>query len=393
MPFTIRKMMQLPALRGAKLLAGAGGADNLVCGVVVPENADLSGGAARGSVILTGTFFLRLLSLDGAEIVERCRKSGAAGLCVKCAGGDGARPEDALLRAAEQQNFPVVLLGKETSLSQVLNAITYEILRRDGYDRRLSYEENFFQELLTSVQDRDTFFKRGEMLGLGRDEKLCALLLQPDDGSCAEEVRTFCRDRWEHRCYALTKNTRVLLALRLTTSEMNRDAVVEIARALLAQLRQELPDVRFRMGIGRCHKDVTNFNKSFFEACSALSFSMLAHSGEPISHFNDLGVYRILFDYKNREELFQLYRDTVGAILEYDRENRTSYMETIRVYFDQNYSINNTAKKLFVHYNTILYRLSKIKSLFGIDLNNEEERVNLYVSLRVADTQNLWKTF
>ena len=53
------------------------------------------------------------------------------------------------------------------------------------------------------------------------------------------------------------------------------------ARPEDAQLRQELPDVRFRMGIGRCHKEVTNSNKNFFEACSALSFSMLAHSGEP----------------------------------------------------------------------------------------------------------------
>ena len=48
---------------------------------------------------------------------------------------------------------------------------------------------------------------------------------------------------------------------------------------------------------------------------------------------------------------------------------------------------------MFVHYNTILYRLNKVKSLFGVDLNNEEGRINLYVSLRVSDTQSLWKTF
>ena len=83
----------------------------------------------------------------------------------------------------------------------------------------------------------------------------------------------------------------------------------------------------------------------------------------------------------------------MGTISEYDQKNQTEYLNTIRTYFNQNYSINNTAKKLFVHYNTILYRLNKIKALFGIDLNNEEERINLYVSLRVADSQDLWKTF
>ena len=393
MPFTVSKMVQLPPFHGAKLLAGKKGVGNIVHGVTMLESTDFSDAIMGGEIVLTSAFFLSLFQDSGINYVVECKRKEAVGLCIKAKPEEKVKLPEEILDAADKLNFPLILFSPDASFPQMINAITYEVLRRDGYDRRLSFEENFFQELLTSVQDRDTFFKRGEMLGLERDEKLCALLLQPDDGECAEEVCDFCRNKWNHKCYTLTKNTRVMVALRLTASELSKEAVIEIARDLLKQLGEAMPEVQFRMGIGRCHKEVTNFNKSFFEACSALSFSMLAHSTDNISHFNDLGVYRILFDYKNREELFQLYRDTVGVIMNYDQKNQTEYMETIRTYFNQNYSINNTAKKMFVHYNTILYRLNKIKTLFGIDLNNEEERINLYVSLRVADSQNLWKTF
>ena len=52
---------------------------------------------------------------------------------------------------------------------------------------------------------------------------------------------------------------------------------------------------------------------------------------------------------------------------------------------DQNYSTNNTAQKLFVHYNTIRYRLAKIKALFGADMDDEEDRINLYMAVKISD--------
>ena len=392
MSFTIAKMLQLSAFRDASVLAGGKGVNATLDGVTILESTDFHNAVMKGKLVLTSAFFLDLFRESGVNYVLECYKRHAVALCVKEGAAEQSLPGN-ILAVAEQLQFPVIMLDSDVNFCQIINAVTYEILRRQGYNHTLTYEENFFQELITSAQDRDTFFKRGAMLGLRQDERLCALLLQPDDGKLAEPVCRFCRDTWEQQCYTLTKNGRVMVALRLTISEVGKNSVIELAGGLLSALETAFPEHQFRLGIGRCYRDLTDFNKSFSEACSALSFSLLAHSQKQISHFDDLGVYRILFDYKNREELFHLYLDTVGIISEYDQKKQTEYLNTIRTYFNQNYSINNTAKKLFVHYNTILYRLNKIKALFGIDLNNEEERINLYVSLRVADSQDLWKTF
>ena len=392
MAFTIAKMVRLPVLQGAVTLAGSKGVNNVVSGITMLESTQFRDASMKGDVVLTTGFFLNLFSGTGVNYVQECAQRQAAGMCVKADAAEFRLPQS-MIDTAERLHFPIIVFYSNVDFCQIINAVTYEVLRREGYNHDLSFEENFFQELITSVHDRDTFFKRGAMIGLRQDELLCALLIQPDNAKAAAEICDFCHNQWERECYTLTKNGRVMVALRLIVSENNKSFVLHLAEDLIRRLEETMPECTFRMGIGRCYKELTNYNKSFSEACSALSFSMLSQSSKEIAHFDDLGVYRILFDYKNREELFQLYRDTVGVISEYDKRNQTEYLQTIRVYFAQNYSINNTAKKLFVHYNTILYRLNKIKMLFGIDLGNEEERINLYVSLRVADTQNLWKTF
>ena len=374
------------------MFAGGKGINNVVSGITMLESTHFRDMSMKGDVILTSGFFLGLFSGTGINYVQECVQRQAAGVCVKVDTPDFRLPQT-IIDTAERLHFPVIVLHSDVDFCQIINAVTYEVLRREGYNHDLTFEENFFQELITSIQDRDTFFKRGAMIGLRHDELLCALLIQPSDRKMTAKICDFCHNRWERDCYTLTKNGRVMVALRLIVSENDKVTILHLAEDLLRRLEETMPQCTFRMGIGRCYKELTNYNKSFSEACSALSFSMLSQGGKEIAHFDDLGVYRILFDYKNREELFQLYRDTVGVISEYDKRNQTEYLQTIRVYFAQNYSINNTAKKLFVHYNTILYRLNKINSLFRIDLGNEEERINLYVSLRVADTQNLWKTF
>ena len=95
-----------------------------------------------------------------------------------------------------------------------------------------------------------------------------------------------------------------------------------------------------------------------------------------------MGLYKILYSLKNRKELFELKNDSVDIIREYDLKNHTEYYETIKVYIDSFFSIQNTAKKLFVQYNTIRYRISKIKELFGWDLFNREDCIYLSIGFQ-----------
>ena len=85
------------------------------------------------------------------------------------------------------------------------------------------------------------------------------------------------------------------------------------------------------------------------------------------------------------DEETPIQEETVHRLKKYDAENGTAFTETIHAYFAAFCSVQKTAKALYVHYNTIRYRMERIKALFGWDLMNLSDCVYLYVGFHVDE--------
>jgi len=100
-------------------------------------------------------------------------------------------------------------------------------------------------------------------------------------------------------------------------------------------------------------------------------------------YYDDLGLYRVLSDLRDRAELQRFYQETLGDLLEYDQEHDTELVRTLQVLFDENTNISQTARALYVHRNTLNYRLQRIAEISGYDLNDAETRLTLQLALRL----------
>ena|GEM_PF-4592970 len=386
MSVSIAQILELPVFKGIQVMAGSNGLTNKVDRVTYLDSLDnMDNGSAlmKNELIVIPALLLKLLEKTLSEFISYCYNNKASGICIKM--GKDPLESEMLPKNINKVKFPIILLPVDASLPQVVNAISYEILRSDGYDMRLPFEENFFQELLFSKKDSATMIKRANMLGIKADEKLGLFLIQTGNVHIVKNICNFCKERWEQRCYTLSKNNRILVVVRINFTGDSKEYLMGLGNDLLNKLSGMFPDVMFELGIGRCYDSITQLGISYYEARTALTVGMINHSENTITHFSDLGIYRILFDLKNRNELYSFYRETIGKIIEFDRDNQTEYLHTIRVYIGQQCSINHTAEQLFVHYNTVRYRLGKIQKLFGMDLDNEEDRVNLYIAIKVMD--------
>ncbi len=392
MAFTIKHMLQLQPFETSKLTAGESGIDQQIHGVAILEEKDFNQAGMKGNILLVSSFLLTFLTSRNVNFITECSRLGTVGMCIKKSHSEfELSPE--YIQSADSLHFPVILVDEDVDSSQIINTITYEIFRIEGFDNHMSFEENFLQALISCSQDRETLLQRSSMIGLRTDEILCAVLIQPTKKNVSQKIQNYCLNEWPTKCYTVTRNFRVLVALAITNTAVNRDNIFSITGDLYNQLKAAIPDTDLSIGIGRCYCELPDFRKSFLDACCALSYSMLSKSNCRISHYNDLGVYRILFDYKNRKELYRLNMETIGVIAEYDNANQTNYLDTLRTYFSEGCSINNTAKKVHVHYNTVLKRLERIHELFGFDINNQQDRVNLYICLIASDSQDLWKIY
>ncbi len=387
MSVSIAQILELPVFNAIQVVAGSKGLTNQVDRVTYLDsldNMDSANPLMKSELIVISALLLRLLEKTLSEFIVYCFNSKASGICIKME-KDPLEWSEVLPKNINKVKFPIILLPTDTSLPQIVNAISYEILRSDGYDIRLPFEENFFQELLFSKKDPATMIKRANMLGIKVDEKLGLFLVQSSNARIVKNICDFCKERWGHRCYTLTKNDRILLVVRINFTGDSSEHLIELGNDLIAKLSGLFPNEKFQIGIGRCYDSITQLGISYYEARTALTVGMINHSKNTITHFTNLGIYRILFDLKNRNELYNFYQETIGKIIEFDRDNQTEYLHTIRVYIEQQCSINHTAEQLFVHYNTVRYRLKKIQKLFGMDLDNEEDRVNLYIAIKVLD--------
>ena len=83
--------------------------------------------------------------------------------------------------------------------------------------------------------------------------------------------------------------------------------------------------------------------------------------------------------------LFQV--TLVSRLVNHDKNSSTSYIETLRVYLENNLSIAKTSSDLFVHRSTLMERLARIKRELSLDLDNPDVQLRLRILLRALQSR------
>ena len=77
--------------------------------------------------------------------------------------------------------------------------------------------------------------------------------------------------------------------------------------------------------------------------------------------------------------------EKVRLLWEYDKEHQTEFYKTLKVYLENNENAVQSARELFIHRSTFLYRLERIKEMTGLDLNNPDMRLYCLLSYRILE--------
>jgi len=98
-------------------------------------------------------------------------------------------------------------------------------------------------------------------------------------------------------------------------------------------------------------------------------------------------VWEYLFDQlEDIVSISQLFHPAVITLADYDRKKNAQLLLTLYVYLSNERSLSLSADKLFVHRNTLLYRLHRISELVNVDLTKEEVRAHIILSYRMMKT-------
>lgn len=134
-------------------------------------------------------------------------------------------------------------------------------------------------------------------------------------------------------------------------------------------INNKLSDLNVNFGIGRFYNQLDKLHISLEEAEKALRVAQCERPSDGVCFFDDLGISSILLDIPHRVVLEKYYHDCFDPLLEYDRINNASLLNTLKTYPQENCNLTRASEKMFVHRNTLKYRINKIEELLGCDLN------------------------
>lgn len=142
-----------------------------------------------------------------------------------------------------------------------------------------------------------------------------------------------------------------------------------------------------------CSVGISNLFTEISEAKKAYECAKIAaHSAGPapklqVIFYNKMGVYLLLNEIKNVPEAKAFSALYLQPLLDYDTENNGELIKTLDAFFADNCNLRKTAESLYVHKNSVVYRLNKIEQMTGLDLNNSTDKFNLQLALYLSKIQ------
>lgn len=153
--------------------------------------------------------------------------------------------------------------------------------------------------------------------------------------------------------------------------------VDRIAGTLLGHLRALGPDAR--VGVSLAHTGGEGIRAAYYEALSAM------RQGDGVQHPADLDLTALLIASNSTLPLRALAERHLGPLIEHDREHGSDLVATLRGYLASRRNVVETTERLFIHRNTLRYRLRQITELTGDDLEDSRTVANLWLAFGALD--------
>lgn len=184
--------------------------------------------------------------------------------------------------------------------------------------------------------------------------------------------------------HAFSQNTQIILLLGKKTKEDHSISLMKsLGEELLTDAEISIKNVSLYMGIGKTAKNLLDLHKSFREAKEALRLLKKTPTEKKISHFEDFIVHHFLEENIDPTEMRQFFQHTLGPIHEYDVKYKSELLPTLESWIAHHFNVAETARALFAHRNTILYRMDRISTILQSDLKDSDEILKCQLALKI----------
>lgn len=145
----------------------------------------------------------------------------------------------------------------------------------------------------------------------------------------------------------------------------------------------------FSTGVSRPVDSVAELPRAYEEALSAVSVGRQMSGDSAVTHFDGLGIFRLLSLIPDSADLRRFVDEALGPLAGDDTPEHADLRNTLAVLIDTNMNVAETARVLFFHYNTLRYRIAKLEKLLGPFTSDPQLRLKLALALKVHQMRGI----
>ncbi|MEL7647920.1 MAG: PucR family transcriptional regulator ligand-binding domain-containing protein [Sedimentibacter sp.] len=275
---------------------------------------------------------------------------------------------DALIQSAIDYGVSIISSKIEKDKLEKFNQPKYKTTMVDimlnNKDLPLDFYLNFERDI---GWDKD-----GEVVGLCVKTEAVSEKSQDDFSSTVHKVLM---ESIGHENYLSTEKANdIFVFMKMEPGDFIQDVIAGIYDRLMAYKTKFMVSV----GVSKPYESLHDIENLYNESYLAVLFSSF-----DVVHYSSLDTIRLLYPLKNDDEIVKYFNKTIKKLELYDIKHETNLVDTLEAYFRYNLNNKLTASKLFIHIETLRYRLNRIQEITGFSPNETEGIFALQMGLKL----------
>lgn len=274
---------------------------------------------------------------------------------------------------ARGSNDEAYMIGK-IAVSQIQNLI---VAYKERFDRN-----NFFQNLLLDNLLLVDIYNRAKKLHVDVSVPRVVIIVETktEKDTTASELLSGMFSSQSGDYITAVDESSVILIKALEADE-GYEAVEQAAETIVDMMNTEAM-LNVRVAYGTIVGELKDVSKSYKEAKMALDVGKIFYIEKKVNAYNMLGIGRLI--YQLPINLCRIFIEEIFGYkvpLDFDEETLT----TINKFFENNLNVSETSRQLFVHRNTLVYRIEKLERSTGLDIRTFDDALTFKIALMVVN--------
>ncbi len=380
---TCKDLLNLNVFKYIKLIAGKNGIYKTVTWTYICETIEFSKWVNGGELIFITGMGMDLDERSMKKFLLECGEKDISGVVILTNSEYIKEIPTSCIELANNLNLPLFNMAWDIKLIDATKEISNYIIERSFIENK---EKELLKELLFSYSlDKERIYKLCKSCKFKTEDLYFAAVFNIEDID---------KNHIEYIIdYVKVKLRNINIKFLLDIFENNIICIINNILDKEFKIKQVLNEINNNLNecnasilsIGRSYSNIFDIKISYEECINILDYYRYQEYDDQIIDYDKIGFYKLLFYIKDIDQL-KLYRnEAIGKLLEYDKDKNSNMLKTLKVYLYNDCNLINTSNKLFIHRNTLIYRINKIKNILDINLDSALSKNELINAIMIDD--------